>query len=179
MALNATIYKFNVALSDMNRNLFESFLLTVAQHPSETLERMMVRVMVYCCHYSSHLEFTKGLSTPETPDIWLKTLDGQTAQWLEVGEPAADKIKKATRVAQNVVVYSFNSKSSVWWGQEQSNFADLRVNVMQFQWPSVAALAKLVSRTMTIAVTISESSIYITTDDATAELDWTVLQTAS
>jgi Uncharacterized protein conserved in bacteria len=94
MALNATIIKFSISLSDLNRNHYDTLTLTVAQHPSETAERMMARVMAYCIHAEEFLAFTKGLSTPETPDIWAKTLDGQTGLWIEVGEPNPDKLKK-------------------------------------------------------------------------------------
>ena len=96
MALNATIYKFALSISDLNRDFYDSMQLTVAQHPSENAERMMVRVLAYCLEACEGLAFTKGLSTPETPDLWAKSLDDQINLWVEVGEPAADKIKKAT-----------------------------------------------------------------------------------
>jgi Uncharacterized protein conserved in bacteria len=94
MALSATIYKFTISLSDLNRDYYSTLNLTVAQHPSENVERMMARVLGFCLHAGEGLEFTKGLSTPEAPDIWLKTLDGQIAQWIVVGEPNPDSIKK-------------------------------------------------------------------------------------
>ena len=100
VALKPTIYKFKIMLSDLDRNFFEPLNLTIAQHPSETLERMMVRVLAYCINAEERLEFTKGLSEPDQPDIWLRSLDDQLELWIDVGEPAAERIKKATRVAR-------------------------------------------------------------------------------
>ncbi len=178
MALNATIYKFTIALSDLNRNLYESFALTVAQHPSETHERMLARIIAYCCHYSSDLEFTKGLSTPETPDIWQKSLDGQILQWIELGEPAFDKVKKATRQAQSVKVYSYSGKSDVWWGLEQNKWKSLRLQVIQLPWAVLVDMTKSIERTMSLAVTLSEGSIYVDTGTHHFELEPVVLREA-
>ena len=117
MALKPTIYKFRLSISDTNRDLYNSTQLTIAQHPSENTERMMARVLAYCIKYQPELSFTKGLSSTEEPDLWLKALDGSTSVWIEVGEPSLDRIKKATRLAQRVDIFSFTSKSDVWWEQ--------------------------------------------------------------
>ncbi len=176
MALSSTIYKFTIALSDLDRHYYDTLNLTVAQHPSESLERVMARVLAYCLHAEEFLAFTKGLSTPETPDIWAKSLDGQISVWIEMGEPAADKLKKASRVAEEVWVYSFNSKSTVWWQQEQAKIAPLAVRVRQFSWPEIVALAALVERTMAFSVTISGDSAFIATGQGECELSWQALK---
>lgn len=176
MALNATIYKFALSISDLNRDYYDSMQLTVAQHPSENAERMMVRVLAYCLEACEGLAFTKGLSTPETPDIWAKSLDDQINLWVEVGEPAADKLKKATRLAKKVKVYTFNSKSDVWWSQEQKKLDGLNVNVIQFPWEQVQAVTALLSRTITMSVTISGDSIFVNADNGDAEVHWVWLQ---
>lgn len=176
MALKPTIYKLNIALSDLDRNHYETLNLTVAQHPSETLERMMVRVLAFCINAEEHLTFTKGVSAIDEPDIWKHTLDGQLALWIDVGEPAADRIKKATRLAQTVKVYSFNSKSQAWWTQNQESFNKLSASVFQFQWENIQALAALVQRTMSVSVTISEHSAYVASDLGECEVLWVPLQ---
>ena len=107
MALKPTIYKFKIALTDLDRNYYDTLNLTIAQHPSETLERMMVRMLAFCINAQESLTLTKGLSTAEEPDLWAHTPDGRIALWIDVGEPAPDRIKKATRIAQMVKVYSF------------------------------------------------------------------------
>ena len=177
MALNATIYKFALSISDLNRDFYDSMQLTVAQHPSENAERMMVRVLAYCLEACEGLAFTKGLSTPETPDLWAKSLDDQINLWVEVGEPAADKIKKATRLAKEVKVYTFNSKSDVWWSQEQKKLEALDVSVVQFPWDQIQSVTKLLARTMTMSVTITGDSIFANADNGDAEVHWQRLQT--
>ncbi|MEH6639687.1 MAG: YaeQ family protein [Porticoccaceae bacterium] len=176
MALKPTIYKLNIALSDLDRNVYEALSLTVAQHPSETLERMMVRVLAFCINAEEHLVFTKGLSAIDAPDIWVHTLDGQLDLWLDVGEPAADRIKKATRLARSVKVYSFNSKSNAWWTQNQGKFDGLKASVYQFQWENIQALAALVERTMELSITINDDSAYVATRLGECEVPWLPLQ---
>ncbi len=176
MALKPTIYKFNIALSDINRNHYDTLNLTVAQHPSETQQRLMARVLAYCIHAEEHLVFTKGLSDVDEPAIWSKTLDGQTSLWIDVGEPAVDRIKKATRNATKVCVYSFNSKSDVWWQQSEAAFAALNVDVYRFNCDEIEQLAGLLQRTMELSVTISGESAYIAAELGEVEVHWQLLQ---
>lgn len=176
MALKPTIYKLKIDLSDIDKNHYETLSLTVAQHPSETLERMMARVLAYCINAQQDLAFTKGLSEPDEPDLWVHTLDDQLMLWIDVGEPAADRIKKATRLAPAVKVYSFNSKSDAWWNQESKLFTDLTASVFQFKWEEIQLLAGLVDRTMGLSVTISGDSAYCATESAGCEVTWCTLQ---
>lgn len=176
MALKPTIYKFKIALTDLNRNYYDTLNLTIAQHPSETLERMMARMLAFCLNAQESLAFTKGLSTAEEPDLWVHTPDGRIALWIDVGEPAPERIKKATRIAQTVKVYSFNSKSNIWWTQEQNKFNQLTAAIFQFQWPDMQALARQVQRTMDISVTITEESAYIATESGECEVGWAILK---
>lgn len=172
MALKPTIYKFKIALSDLNRDHYAQLNLTVAQHPSETLERMMVRVMAFCLNAQEHLCFTKGLSSAEEPDVWLIGLDGQLNLWIDVGEPAFERIKKASRLAKAVKIYSFNSKSDTWWQQNQLQFSTLDVTVIQFPWPVVQLLAKLVQRTTDMSVTITGDSAYVAAQSGESDIQW-------
>lgn len=176
MALKPTIYKLRIALSDLNRNYYDTLSLTTAQHPSESLERMMVRVLAFCINAQEHLTFTKGLSTAEEPDIWARTLDDQISLWIDVGEPAVDRIKKATRRATAVKIYSFNSKSDVWWSQGQAKFNQMKVSIFQFQWENIQSLAALVQRTMDLSVTITDDSAYVATELGEREVPWVTLQ---
>ena len=176
MALKPTIYKFKIALTDLDRNHYDTLNLTIAQHPSETLERMMVRMLAFWINAQESLMLTKGLRTAEEPDLWAHTPDGRIALWIDIGEPAPDRIKKATRIAQSVKVYSFNSKSNVWWMQEQAKFTPLSAAIFQFSWPNIQALAKLVQRTMDISVTITEESAYVATESGECEVGWVVLK---
>ena len=176
MALKPTIYKFRIALSDMDRNLFDTLNLTVAQHPSETLERMMVRVLAFCINYRADLEFTKGLSDIEEPDLWVRDYDENVPLWIEVGEPDPDRVKKATRLAQDVIVYSFNSKSQTWWQQSLNKLTRLPASYFQLRWDKVQELASRVERSMDMTITISEQTAFFSTSAGDCEVTWTELK---
>ncbi len=175
MALRPTIYKFKISLSDMDRNLYQTLSLTVAQHPSETVERMMARLLAYCINADEQLHFTKGLSASEEPDIWQHSLDNQILLWIDVGEPNPDRIKKATRIAKSVKVYSFNSKSNVWWQQEAGKFASLKAEVFRFEWSGIQAFAAMVERTMEFSITLSENSAFVSTSKGECQVPWLLL----
>jgi uncharacterized protein YaeQ len=176
MALKPKIYKFKISLSDIDRDYYDTLNLTIAQHPSETLGRMMVRVLAFCINAQEQLAFTKGLCAVDEPDIWARTLDDQIALWIDVGEPSVDRIKKATRLSPVVKVYSFNSKSDVWWEQGRARFSELRVSVFRFQRESIQALAALLQRTMDLSVTITGDSAYVAAESGECEVFWVPLQ---
>jgi len=176
MALKPKIYKFRITLSDIDRNYYDTLNLTLAQHPSETLERMMVRVLAFCINAREQLAFTKGLCAVDEPDIWVRKLDDQITLWIDVGEPAVDRIKKAARLSPAVKVYSFNSKSDVWWDQGRAKFNELTVSVFQFQWERIQALAALVQRTMDLSITITGDSAYVAAESGECEVSWVPLQ---
>ena len=176
MALKPTIYKFRISLSDLNRDYYDTLNLTLALHPSETLERMIARVLAYCLNVQEHLEFTRGLSEIDEPDIWVRTYDDQTALWIEVGEPSIERIKKAVRHAAEVKIYSFNSKSDVWWQQLKGKLNLLKAAVYQFKWDEIMAFAALVERTTDISLSISGDSAYIATIKGECEVGWIALK---
>jgi uncharacterized protein YaeQ len=176
VALKPTIYKMRIDLSDLDRNYYDTLNLTLAKHPSETLERMMARVLAFCINAQEFLAFTKGLSAAEEPDIWARTLEDNISLWIDIGEPNPDRIKKATRIAPSVKIYSFNSKSNVWWEKSREQFRELKASVFQFQWGSIQTLATLVQRTMDISVTISGDSAYIAAGSGECEVTWSLLQ---
>lgn len=172
MALKPTIYKFNVSLSDLNRDYYDTLNLTVALHPSETVERMMARLVAFCCEAQEGLAFTKGLSEVEEPDIWKRAYDDQIEVWIDVGEPSLERIKKATRQSKRAIVYSFNSKSDVWWSQSENKLTQSEVSVIRIDWQSISSLSKLVQRTMNMSFTITGDSAFIATEDGECEVNW-------
>jgi uncharacterized protein YaeQ len=139
---------------------------------------MMARVLVFCINAQEHLTFTKGLSATEEPDIWARTLDDQISLWIDIGEPDVDRVKKATRLAPTVKVYSFNSKSDVWWDQGRAKFNKLNASIFRFQWENIQTLATLVQRTMDLSVTITGDSAYVATELGEQEVFWESLQTS-
>lgn len=175
MALKPTIYKFGIALSDLDREHYDQLNLTVALHPSETLERMMVRVLAFCINAQERLSFAKSLSDSEEPDLWLKALDDQIELWIDVGEPSPDRIKKAARLAKLVKIYCFNTKSDMWWQQTANKLQQLPVEVYQLPWHAIETLASLVERGTEASVTITQGSAYIATAKGECEIAWTEL----
>lgn len=176
MALKPTIYKLKIDVADTDRGYYDTLNLTIAQHPSETLERMMARVLAFCLNAQEQLVFAKGLCAVEEPDIWAFTLDDRISLWIDVGEPDVERIKKATRRSEAVRVYSFNSKSATWWAQGRVKFNELPVSVFQFPWESIQALATLVKRTMHLAVTITGDTAYVAAENGECEVSWAALQ---
>lgn len=176
MATKPTIYKLKISLSDLNRNYYDTLSLTLAQHPSETLERMMVRTLAYCINAEEYLTFAKGLNSDDEPDIWAKTLDDQISLWIDVGEPSLERIKKASRQAHALKIYCFNSKADVWWTQAQAKISRINASIIQFQWEEIQALAAMVERTMEISVTITGDSAYVATERGECEINWKGLQ---
>lgn len=176
MALKPTIYKFKINISDLNRHVYEAVDFTLAQHPSETHERMMTRVLAYCLNLEEFLTFTKGLSDLEEPDLWAKTLDGQIKLWIDIGEPSEDRIKKSASLSDETKVYSFNSKSDVWWEKGQAKFSKINAQITRFHWPDIQALAQLVDRTMNLSVTITGESAFIAAEKGECEVHWESLQ---
>ena len=180
MALKPTIYKFNIALADLNHDHYPNLNLTVGQHPSETVERMLVRLLVFCLH--SHedtdelMTFTKGLSDAEEPDIWHKGFDGLINTWIDIGEPSFERMKKACRLAKQTYVYSFNSNSNVWWKQQEAQFSTLPIKVFSFDWPQIKVFAEHIKRTASWSITLSDESLFVTTDEAQIEISWKSLQ---
>lgn len=176
MAIKPTIYKARISLSDLERNYYDSLNLTIAQHPSETLERMMVRILAYCINAQEGMELTKGLEDVEEPALWVRTMDEQTTLWIDLGEPAPERVKKATNRAHAVKVYSFNSKSDVWWSQGENKFSRLNASFYRFPTQKIEELAAMAARTMDLSVTITGDSAYIAGDQGEVEVPWEVLQ---
>jgi len=176
VALKPTIYKFRISLSDLNKDYYDTLNLTVAQHPSETVERMMVRILAFCLNAQEHLVFTKGLSEVDEPDIWFRSLDEQTLLWIDVGEPASDRIKKSCRLSQEVKIYCFNSKANVWWSQLRNKINQLSASVYKFDWGNIQALAAMVKRTMDISVSITGNSVYVATESGECEINCITLK---
>ncbi len=176
MAIKPTIYKVDLQLVDMNRDIYTSCKLTLAQHPSETLERMMIRLMVFGMNYHEDLQFCKGLAASDEADVWEVGPDGQIHQWIEVGQVSAERIRKAVSRSPAVSLYAYGKDVSIWWARSQDAFKDLpRVSVWQFDGIESAKLADMVDRTITLTMTISGHEIYLNRDDQQLTLSFSQL----
>ena len=120
MALKSTIIKAQLALSDMDKHVYETLSLTVAQHPSENEQRLMIRILAFALHYQERLEFTKGLCADDEPEVWLKNYNEEIELWIELGLPDEKRVKKACNRAKDVVLYCYGENNQeIWWQKNQ------------------------------------------------------------
>ncbi|PJE31105.1 Uncharacterized conserved protein YaeQ, suppresses RfaH defect [Pseudooceanicola antarcticus] len=168
MAQNATIYKVELSVSDMDRHYYETHKLTVAKHPSETDERLMVRLLAYALNAHEHLELAKGLSTDDEPDIWQKSLSGEIDVWVSLGLPSEKIMRQSCSKAKQVIVYAYGGRTAeAWWdkvGNGLTRFDNLQV--FRFPEPDTAALAKLASRAMKLQVNIQDGEVMVSAEDS-------------
>lgn len=179
MALKSTIYKAEVQIADMDRHYYGDHALTIALHPSETDERMMVRVLAFMLLASERLEFGKGLSDTDEPDLWQKDLTGAIETWVDVGQPDERRIAKAAGRAERVEVLAYGGRTSdIWWQGVRSRVERLRnVRVRTLAEGTAAALATLAERTMRLQCTIQDGAAWVSSEtrDPIA-VEWVVLK---
>ena len=172
MALGATIFKATMQVSDMDRAYYREHALTIARHPSETDERMMVRLLAYALHASEGLAFGKGLSTDDEPDIWEKDLTGAILTWIDVGLPDEKRIRKACGRARQVFVYSYGAQAAkLWWNQAAGKLEKVR-NLTVFSLPAeTRELARLAHRNMRLTCTIQDRQIWFANDESSVAIE--------
>ena len=177
MALKATIFKADLQIADMDRHYYADHALTIARHPSETDERMMVRLLAFALHAHEALLFGRGLSTEDEPDLWRKDLTGAIDLWIDVGQPDEKRMLKACGRSSLVMVYSYSSASDVWWTQVGSKVERAR-NLQVVNLPSEAGqlLAKLAQRTMRLQCTIQDGQIWMGDGEQSVQLELKVLK---
>jgi len=176
MALKATINKATIHLSDMDRNYYDTLNLTIAQHPSETDRRMMVRLLAYILNANEHLEFGKGVSDEDEAAIWQINYSEEIELWIELGQLDEKRIKKDCNKAQQVKLYCFGSSSDTWWAQSESKLRQFdKLSVEQFSEETTEALARLISRSMDFQVSIQDGQLWLTSGDDTLLVETTKL----
>ena len=175
MALKATIYKAELQLADMDRNHYEDLALTIARHPSETDERMMLRVLMYALHAQEGIALTKGLFDVDEPEIWVKDLTGAIQLWIDIGQPDEARLRKACGRAAQVVVVCYAPSCEVWWKQIEGKVSRLRnLRVLRLPAQTAQALAALAERTMRLQCLVQDGAISLSSDAAAVDV---VLQT--
>lgn len=167
MAQKATIYKVELSVSDMDRHYYETHKLTVAKHPSETDERLMVRIVAFALNAHENLEMTKGLSTDDEPDIWQKSLSGELDLWVALGLPSEKVIRQSCGKADKVFVYPYGGKTAeMWWDKIQTKTTRFdNLQVTSFSEADTTALAKLASRAMKLQINIQDGEVMVSVDD--------------
>ncbi len=163
MALKATIFKADLQLADMDRQHYENYALTLARHPSETDERMLLRLAAFAYHASPSLEFTRGISTEDEPDLWQKSLSDEIELWIELGQPDEKRIRRACGRSHKVLIYPYNERSALpWWQQNQASFRRFQhLEVRFISQYDTTAISKLIQRSMSLSATIQEGHLWL------------------
>ena len=172
MALNATLFKTTLDISDMRRHYYQRHQFTVARHPSETDERMMLRILAFALYADEHLEFTKGLSTDDEPDLWLKSLTGEIDIWIEMGLPSEKRIRKARGIAKQVVIFIYGGRTAEMWWEEHRNkiIQHGNVKIIEVSLDDSTALKNIAQRTMKLQCTIDEDSLWLSDAENNLEI---------
>lgn len=179
MALKATIYKAAVNVADMDRNVFIDSQLTLARHPSETEERLMLRLLAWMVNAHERLNFTRGLSAEDEPEIWLMNDHNGIDIWVDLGLPDERRVKKACNRSACVYLYCYNARAAqIWWQQNQNKLAQQdNLTVRFIDDETLSALTQLASRSMSLQATIQDGTIWLSGDAHHMELrftDWLV-----
>jgi uncharacterized protein YaeQ len=166
MALKSTIFKVELQIADLDRNYYQNHALTVARHPSETDERMMVRVLAFAMHADPALVFGKGLSSEDEPDLWRKDLTGAIELWVDVGLPDEKRVRRACGRSKHVVVLTYGGRvADMWWQQNQSALLrQEKLTVLNLAAEDTRALAALAERGMQLQCTLQEGELWLIVD---------------
>lgn len=163
MALKATIYKANLNVSDLDRHYYGNHQLTIACHPSETEERLMVRLLAFALFASETLAFTRGISTDDEPDVWDKDLTDHITHWIELGVPDESRIRKGCNRADRVTVVSYGMRHALpWWEKNRDKLARFdNLQVLFLPKEATEALTAMASRNMDLQVTIQDGQAWV------------------
>ncbi|MBA4069226.1 YaeQ family protein [Acinetobacter lwoffii] len=176
MALKATIYKVDLNIADMDTHRYADYQLTMALHPSETIERLMVRILAYARYADEALEFTKDLFETDEPALWEKDLTGQLVKWIEVGSPDEDKVKKASARCKQVAVVTYGSAVDEWYKRSSKLKTLKNVEVWKLSTATTDALPQLCERTMQLQLNVMDGEWTLIGDQGQVLVEWEQLQ---
>ncbi len=167
MALKSTIFKLELEVSDINQHLYQTYSLTIARHPSENDERMMVRILAFALHADQSLSFTKGLSSEDEPALWKLDLTNHIETWIDQGQADIVRICKACNRADQVFIYTYNQRSAtVWWKQIKDKLTRFdNLTVIHLADDISQSLATLVQRNMQLQCTIQDDQLLLGNSD--------------
>ncbi len=180
MALKATIYKAELTIANMDKHYFASHSFTLACHPSETTERLMLKILAFCYLAHDDLEFSKGMYDVDLPELWRKNLTDDIVLWIDLGMPDETRLRKACQRAEQVVVYTYQSSSEVqnWWRSVQAKaerFNNLAVYSIDEQ--DLTRLATFNARTMQLQCNIQDDHVFVSDDAQSMDLVFGKLKT--
>lgn len=173
MALGATIYKATVDVSDIDRGYYESRMLTVARHPSETEARMMLRILAYALYAGEHVDFGRGISTEDEAALWEINEAGDIGRWIEIGVPDTKTVRKAAGKSDDVVVLAYDeARIQPWWASHKGDFS--KIDKLTVRWigdEDLAKLAAMAKRSMKLAATIQDGIVWLADDTQNIEIE--------
>jgi len=176
MAIKATIYKAQLQLADMDRHVYADPAVTIARHPSETDERMMIRVLALALGWPADtsegtIELAKDMWEPDEPALWQKNFSDEILHWVEVGQPDDKRLMKAAGRARKVTLFAFQSSTPVWWNTIATKLTRAsNLTVWQIPTEQSQALAQLAKRSMQLQLTIQDGTIWVNDGDTTVEI---------
>ncbi|MFY0988930.1 YaeQ family protein [Halomonas sp. C05BenzN] len=176
MALKATIHRVQLQIADMDRHYYGEHGLTVARHPSETDERMMVRLLAFARHANDALAFGRGVSTEDEPDIWQKDLTGAIELWIQLGQPDEKAVRRACSRAARVVIYTYSGHgAATWWEQMAGKLSAFdNLEVVDIAPQSVEKLAGLAAKTMMLNCNFEDGEVLVASPEQAVEVALTV-----
>ena len=181
MALKSTVHRVELQISDLDRHYYASHSLTLAQHPSETDARLMVRLLAFAMYAQERLEFGRGLSADDEPDLWLKSLTGEIEHWFELGQPEEAALRRACGRARRVTLIGYSGRAfDIWWEKNAAALARCgNLDVIALPAGTAEALSGLLTRGMRLQCLVQEGELQLMSETATVSATPTVLQAAT
>lgn len=178
MALTATIYKATLQISDLDRGYYAAHHLTLARHPSETDQRLMVRLLAFALHADDALTFGRGVSNADEPALWQHQPNGDIALWIEIGQPDPERLRKACGRAHKVLLLSYGgSATTLWWQKHQQTLQRFgNLEIRELAQSSCEQLTNLAQRNMQLNCTIQDGDIWLGDDQQSVELQLSTLK---
>ena len=172
MALKSTVFKAELQVSDLDRHHYETYALTIARHPSETDERMMVRLLAFALFASETLAFGRGLSSEDEPALCDRALSGEILRWIDVGLPDERDLRRACGKADEVVLLVYGGRAAeIWWQQNEAKLKTLdKLRVLTVTPEESNGLAAMAGRTMRLQCTIQDGQVWLGNDAGTLEI---------
>ena len=166
MAQKSTIYTVELSVADMDRHYYETHNLTVAKHPSETDERLMVRILAFALNAHEQLEFSKGISTDDEPDIWQKSLSGELDLWVALGLPGEKIMRQSCGKSNKVIIYCYGGRTAeMWWEKIKNSTTRFQnLQVVNFSEEDTHTLGEQVNRSMKMQVNIQDGDVMVSVD---------------
>ena len=165
MAISSTINKVSIKIANMDQHYYQSHELTIAQHPSETDFRFMIRLIAFMLNASEQLCFTKGLCSDEEPELWQKSLTDEIELWIDLGQPDEKRIRKACGRARQVIIYTYHErKATAWWQQQQQKLD--RFNNLRVFHIDAPGVDNLINRNMQLQCSIQDGEMYLSDENS-------------